>query len=138
MLSNSPPKAEDIIELAKQYLGYPYVYGASGPDAFDCEGFVAYIYDLAGISMPDNSYDNYGTKINNRLDLRAGDIVFFDTVFADGNLADHVGIYIGSGKFIHVDTSLSARKVVIDSMTEDNGWYTARFLWGIRIIEPNS
>lgn len=136
MLASSTPRAEDIIEVAKQYLGYPYVYGASGPDAFDCDGYISYVYDLFGVTLPDSSYDNYGTKINNRLDLRVGDLVFFDTVFGDGNLADHVGIYIGDGKFIHVDTSLAKREVVIDSMIVDNGWYTARFVWGIRIIEP--
>lgn len=135
-VSAATPRTEDIVEIAKQYLGYPYVYGASGPDAFDCDGYIAYIYDLAGITLPDNSYDNYGTRINDRLDLRVGDLVFFDTLFVDGNLADHVGIYIGDGKFIHVDTRLSKREVSIDSMTLDNGWYTARFVWGIRIIEP--
>lgn len=139
IINNPKPRAEDIVELAKQYLGYPYVYGAQGPDSFDCEGFIAYIYDLVGVSMPESefiqNYDNYGIKINNRLDLKLGDLVFFDTVFTDGYLADHVGIYIGDGSFIHVAESFGERAVVIDSMTKDYGFYTARFVWGRRIIE---
>lgn len=134
-------RAEDVVELAKQYIGYPYVYGAEGPDAFDSAGFISYIYDLVGITAPDTvfiqSYDNYGTKIYRRQDLIAGDLVFFDTVFADGNLADHIGIYIGDGNFIHVDEGFNKRAVSIDSLITDNGWYTARYAWGIRIIKDN-
>jgi len=135
---NIKPRTNDIIEIAKQYLGSPYVYGADGPEAFDCVGFISYIYEMAGISLPKTNYlqeyDNFGTKINDRLSLNQGDLVFFDTISTDGNLADHVGIYIGNGDFIHVDENFGNRVVVIDSLTKDNGWYTARFSWGRRLI----
>ena len=132
------PTGEDIVELAKQYIGYPYVYGAKGPDSFDCGGFIFYIYGLVGITLPDTTflkkYENYGTKVNDRLDLKKGDLVFFDINMTDGNLGDHVGIYIGDGYFIHVDETIGERKVMIDSLTKENGWFTARFSWGRRIL----
>ncbi len=132
---------EEIAELAKQYLGYPYVFGGQGPDAFDCDGFVMYIYSLAGYSLPNSifeqNYDSFGIKIYSREDLRPGDLVFFDTLLTDGNLADHVGIYLGDGYFIHTDESLSKRAVVIDSMTKEDGWYSAWFSWGRRIADTN-
>ena len=75
--------------------------------------------------------------IRSYYDLRPGDLVFFDTLLTDGNLADHVGIYLGDGYFIHTDESLSKRAVVIDSMTKEDGWYTAWFSWGRRIADTN-
>ena len=129
---------EQIAILAQEYLGYPYVYGGQGPDEFDCDGFVKYIYELAGYKLSDSSFaqfDGYGIKIYSREDLRPGDLVFFDTLLTDGNLADHAGIYLGDGYFIHADSSLSKRAVVIETMASENGWYGAWFSWGIRIVE---
>ena len=130
---------EEIAEIAMQFLDYPYQFGAQGPDTFDCVGFVKYVYGLAGYTLPNSlfnqSYDSFGVKIYSREDLRPGDMVFFDTLLTDGNLADHVGIYLGDGWFIHTDDSLGKRAVVIDSMTKENGWYAAWFSWGRRIAE---
>ncbi|MEX1377596.1 MAG: peptidoglycan-binding protein [Eubacteriales bacterium] len=138
IIVKSDPKGEDVVELAKQYLGSPYVYGAKGPDAFDCAGFICYVYGLVGITLPDTTflkkYENYGTKVNDRAELQKGDLVFFDINMTDGNLADHVGIYLGDGNFIHVNETIGVSEVVIDSLTKENGWFTARFSWGRRIL----
>jgi len=135
------PKGDDIVIIAKQYLGSPYVYGGQGPDAFDADGFIKYVYDLAGVTVSNSLLsqyqDNFGIKIYNRDDLLPGDLVFFDTMLTDGSLTDHVGIYIGDGNFIHVDDRLGKNAVVIDSLTKSSGWYAARFTWARRIIEQN-
>ena len=48
-------KGQQIYEKAKQYLGKPYVYGAEGPDSFDCSGFVKYVLKQFGINVPHSS-----------------------------------------------------------------------------------
>jgi len=135
--SNDRDVAELVIELAKQYLGKPYVYRGSGPDAFDCSGFTSFIFSHFGISLPrsakDQGYGEYAPKVG-REDLKPGDLVFFNTNPNDGDLSDHAGIYIGDGKFIHASSSNSnGRKVVISPM--DSGYYQRVFSWGRRVLK---
>jgi peptidoglycan DL-endopeptidase CwlO len=83
-----------VVSIAEQYLGYPYVFGAEGPDAFDCSGLVSYVFAQAGIWLPHFAAAqwNYGVYVAED-ELQPGDLVFF------ANL-DHVGIYIGGGEYI--------------------------------------
>ncbi|HEX3453756.1 MAG TPA: NlpC/P60 family protein [Gaiellaceae bacterium] len=83
-----------VVQIAEQYLGYPYIWGAEGPDAFDCSGLVTYVFAQVGISLPHFAAAqwNYGTYVS--IDqLQPGDLVFFAAL-------DHVGIYIGNGEYI--------------------------------------
>jgi peptidoglycan DL-endopeptidase CwlO len=75
--------------------GYPYVWGAAGPTAFDCSGLVLWAYAQEGISLPHYTGDqwNMGQHIS-RSELQPGDLVFF---FAD---LSHVGMYIGNGLMV--------------------------------------
>jgi len=75
--------------------GYPYVWGAAGPDAFDCSGLVVWAFAQEGISLPHytGSLWNSGMHVS-RADLQPGDLVFF---FAD---ISHVGMYIGNGLMV--------------------------------------
>ena len=75
--------------------GDPYVWGAAGPDQFDCSGLVVWAYAQEGIALPHytGSLWNSGVHVA-RADLEPGDLVFF---FAD---ISHVGIYIGDGMMI--------------------------------------
>lgn len=83
-----------VVTIAEQYLGYPYVWDAAGPDSFDCSGLVTYVFAQVGISLPHFAAAqwNYGTYVDES-QLSPGDLVFF------ANL-DHVGIYIGGGDYI--------------------------------------
>ena len=94
----SVSKGTEVANYASKFLGKPYVYGAAGPNAFDCSGLTQYIYNKFGIGLSRTTYTQVGegTKVN-RSDLKAGDLVFFNT---EGSIS-HVGIYVGNGQMIH-------------------------------------
>jgi len=73
-------KKSIIIEYALQELGKPYVYGSSGPDAYDCSGFTSYVFIKAGIKIPRVSTDqgSGGNSVDKNM-LSPGDLIFFDT-----------------------------------------------------------
>jgi len=121
-----------IVEYAKKFLGVKYVYGGSTPKGFDCSGFVKYVFDHFNISLPRSSRDmgNGGTAIK-KDELLPGDLVFFDT---NGGLngINHVGIYIGGGKFIHASSSIG-RKVTITSLNDS--FYVKTYMRARRYIK---
>lgn len=94
-----------IVDYAYQFLGCPYVYGASGPSTFDCSGFVQYVFkNAAGVSLPRTTFDqiNVGVPVSYN-DLQPGDLVFPHT--------GHVGIYVGGGQMIHAPSTGDVVKV---------------------------
>ena len=86
-------KVDQLLAWASQELGRPYVYGAEGPNTFDCSGLMQYIFGKIGISLPRTSQaqQQATTPVSNPL---PGDLVFY------GRPAYHVGLYIGGGKMI--------------------------------------
>ncbi|MCX4098732.1 NlpC/P60 family protein [Nocardia sp. alder85J] len=80
-------------------IGDPYVWGATGPDEFDCSGLVQWAFHQVGINLPRTSFAQatVGTPVS-RDDLQPGDVVFF---YSD---ASHVGIYAGNGLLLHAST----------------------------------
>ena len=118
----------DLCAYASIFEGYPYVYGASGPNSFDCSGFTMYVFAQAGIKLPHGATSqlSYGTEVS-RSDLQPGDLVFFQDY---GYTASHVGIYIGGDQFIHASSSYyNGHCVVITSLSEtyyNNHYLTAR------------
>lgn len=124
----------DVVAKAKEYLGYPYVYGKAGPKSFDCSGFTSYIYKLMGYSInrtASTQLNGNGTPVA-REDLQPGDLVFFRD-YSCTKSASHVGIYIGNGQFIHASSSRSASGVKISSLSET--WYANRYVGARRIIQ---
>jgi len=124
------------IELgAKSFLGVPYVWGATGPNKFDCSGFTQWVYRDAGINIPRVSREQARVgqfvSYNN---LQRGDMVFFDTKKHPKGRVTHVGIYLGNGDFIHA--SSAGKKVVIYNFNKKT-FYKKRFLWGRRVLRPN-
>lgn len=122
-----------IVAKAKQYLGCPYVYGASGPNSFDCSGFTSYIYRQFGYSInrtASTQFNGNGTSVS-RENLQPGDLVFFRD-FGSSKSATHVGIYIGNGQFIHASSSSSASGVKISNLADS--WYAARYVGAKRIV----
>lgn len=88
-------KGQQIVDIARSKIGSPYVYGAAGPDAFDCSGFTSWVYAQAGISIPRTSQAQAAAGRPVSLDdLQPGDIV----AYYSG--ASHVAIYAGNGVII--------------------------------------
>ncbi|GAA1409861.1 C40 family peptidase [Kitasatospora putterlickiae] len=86
------------IAAAESKLGAPYVYGATGPNSFDCSGLTGWAYAQAGVSLPRTSQAqaNAGTQIGSDISkAQPGDLVIF---YGDRH---HVGIYVGGGQVIH-------------------------------------
>lgn len=95
-------KAASIVALAKEQVGKPYVWGATGPDKFDCSGLVQYVYQhAAGIDLPRTTYDQVKVGQTVPLDkLQAGDLVFWGSETAPY----HVAIYIGNNQYVNSAT----------------------------------
>ena len=88
-------KGQQIVDIARSKVGAPYVYGAAGPNAFDCSGFTSWVYAQAGIAIPRTSHAQAAAGYRVPLDqLQPGDIV----AYYGG--ASHVGIYAGNGQII--------------------------------------
>ena len=118
-----------VLNLAAKQLGKPYVWGAQGPSSFDCSGLTYYVYkNAAGVTLPRVSSDQsrYGTTVS-KSNLKAGDLVFFDTSGANDGVVSHVGIYVGNGQMIHA--SSSSKKIVqvsIETSYWNNAYVTAK------------
>jgi cell wall-associated NlpC family hydrolase len=95
-----------VVGIARQQLGKPYVWGAAGPNSFDCSGLMMYCYAQMGISLPHSSAAQIGSgQFVSQANLEPGDLVFF------GSPIHHVGMYIGSGLMIHAPHSGDVVKV---------------------------
>jgi cell wall-associated NlpC family hydrolase len=92
------PLGERIVAEAARHIGAPYVYGATGPDAFDCSGFTRYVYGRLGISLPRTSAEQYdAVRHVSNADKQLGDLIFFRL---GGGGIDHVGIYAGNNTML--------------------------------------
>ena len=126
-------KLEYVIYVAQSKLGKPYVWGAFGPDKFDCSGFTYYCFKQIGVELKQSAYtqgyDSSQPMISSIPDLRRGDLVFFNTV-TDSDLSDHAGLYLGNGYFIHA--SSGGGKVMVSNLA--SGYYNRVFAWGRRVF----
>lgn len=117
--------ASTLISIASSKVGSPYVYGAKGPNSFDCSGFVYWCLNQAGVKQSyttSSGWRNIGkyTKITSFNNLKAGDIIV---------VSGHVGIVAGGGTVI--DASSSNGKVVHRSLSS---WWRNNFICGWRIF----
>ncbi|MDW0114026.1 NlpC/P60 family protein [Sporosarcina saromensis] len=125
--------SSSLVNTSKQYISTPYVYGGSTPSGFDCSGYTQYVFKKEGVSIPRTTNDQYarGTAVS-KSNLQTGDLVFFKTF--GSRPVSHVGIYIGSGKFIHASTS----KGVMISSVNDPYYWGSRYVGAKRITDVSS
>lgn len=109
--------------IGMSLVGSPYVFGATGPSAFDCSGFTSYVFAQAGISIGRTTFSQYagGTPVS---DLQPGDLVFFNTYTSLG----HVGIYLGGGMMVHSGNESTG--VEVTSM--GNSYWSATYAGAVR------
>lgn len=113
-------RGQSALSAGATKVGSPYQWGATGPNSFDCSGFVSWSYSQAGVTLPRTSQAqaNAGTRVSES-QLAPGDIVLFY-----GDL-HHVGIYAGNGQVLH---SPGTGKYV-----EYTGLHTMPFQFGVRV-----
>ncbi|MBI2244505.1 MAG: C40 family peptidase [Nocardioides sp.] len=89
-------RAAAAVQYALAQVGDAYVYGAAGPNAFDCSGLTMMAWAQAGVALPHSSSAQYGSGPHiASSDLQPGDLVFYYSPIS------HVGIYIGNGMIVH-------------------------------------
>lgn len=122
-----PPGVKDrAATIALAQVGVPYRYGGQSPSTgFDCSGLVHYAYREAGRSLPRTTASlwDYTERVS-RSSLRRGDLVFFSI---EGKM-QHVGLYIGEGRFVHAPSS--GRRVSVESLASP--FYSQALLSGGR------
>ncbi|MGL5271058.1 MAG: NlpC/P60 family protein [Selenomonadaceae bacterium] len=130
---DSPPfvprsQVNGIVATAKKYIGTPYKFGGATPKAFDCSGYLQYVFAQNSISLPRTADAQYKLGLKTAPDkLETGDLVFFST-YEKG--ASHCGIYLGNGEFIHASSSKGVR---IDALNGD--YWKEHFYGGKHIIK---
>ncbi|MDR0879520.1 MAG: SH3 domain-containing protein [Clostridioides sp.] len=122
-----------VVNYAYTLIGIPYQWGATGPNSFDCSGFTQYVYrNSVGKSLPRVSRDqaSMGTYVQMG-SYAQGDLVYFDTT--GDKQTNHIGIYVGNGKFIHCSgTQANPNKVKVDSL--DSSYWSKALLGARRVL----
>ncbi len=110
------PTKKALRTTMRQTLGRGYRWAEEGPRSFDCSGFVYYSYGRMNMEVPRMSADQSkaGYEISTD-ELQYGDLLFFDTTSNKSGAINHVGIYLGDGKFQHA--SNAKKGVIISSMS---------------------
>jgi murein DD-endopeptidase MepM/ murein hydrolase activator NlpD len=106
---------EALLATAMSVMGAPYVWGASGPNSFDCSGFVYWVLTRSGAAnvyrTSAQGYYNMSTPVSPS-DARPGDLVFFEGTFASSRRITHVGVYVGGGQMIHTGSNPNGVEIV--------------------------
>ncbi|MHC9086581.1 C40 family peptidase [Luteimonas sp. RIT-PG2_3] len=127
-------RVQSMLKRALTLLGTPYRWGGNSPDSgFDCSGLVGYVFRTAlGIELPRVSRDmaRDGESVD-RSALSAGDLVFFSR---RGRNVDHVGIYIGEGRFLHAPRT--GKDVMVSEL--DTGYWSQKFMQARRVAGMGS
>jgi murein DD-endopeptidase / murein LD-carboxypeptidase len=125
----TPVNYDQLLPIAKKFIGVPYAWGGTSPSGFDCSGYISYVYKQLDIDLPRISKDmaKTGDPVK-RSQLRVGDLVFFNTYGSD---ISHAGIYIGNNQFIHSQDG----KGVSISLLNDPFYWSKRYVGATRVLD---
>ena len=114
-------QADSAVAFVFKQLGCAYVYGATGPNSWDCSGLMQWAYAQAGVAIGRTTYQQIdaGTPVASTADLQVGDLVFF-------NDDSHVGMYAGGGMILHAPHTGTVVK--FEKMSEIGSIYAMRHL----------
>lgn len=127
--STASKKIDMVISTLKSQVGKPYVYGAAGPNSFDCSGLTYYCYKKAGIYLNRSSRDQASNgKYVSKSNLKPGDLIFFNS---GTDSIRHVGMYVGNNKFIHSPSP--GKTVRYESLS--TSYYVKGYVTARRIID---
>jgi cell wall-associated NlpC family hydrolase len=113
-------KAGVAVKYAYGAIGTPYVWGADGPDGYDCSGLTMAAWRAAGVSLPHNAAMQWDVVAHlSRSQIQPGDLVFYSRL-------GHVALYVGSGKVIHASTFGEPVKIASVDMTTPYGYGRVR------------
>jgi cell wall-associated NlpC family hydrolase len=118
-----------IVSYAMRYIGYPYVWAAAGPSAFDCSGFIYWVVTNStgkSIGRVLTTQISAGRAVS-QSELQPGDLVFFQNTYQAG--LSHGGIYIGNGQFIHASNPSTG--VMISTLS--SSYYASRWYGAVRL-----
>ena len=123
------PAGQEMVQVAMQYVGYPYAYAGEGPYAFDCSGFTKFVaMNALGMDITHDMFTQIGMgQTVSKDQLQPGDLVFFANTFRPG--LSHVGIYIGNGQFVHAENESTG--VIVSDLNND--YYGSRWAGGTRL-----
>jgi len=125
--------AQDAVDLAASLIGRPYVWGAEGPNSFDCSGLTQYVYQRFGVELPRRaiSQSRFGDAAGRR--FRRGDLLFFSTDTRKSEVT-HVGLYEGDG--VMIDASKRHGRVRRDDLSDE--YWVERFMFARRVDGPST
>jgi cell wall-associated NlpC family hydrolase len=112
------PVRRAVVSAALAQVGKPYVWGAKGPDAFDCSGLTQTAWAGAGVTIPAGTIAQIrdGTAVASLADAAAGDLLFIPGSLGTVAVPRHVGIYAGHG--LVVDARSARRGVMLSSLDD--------------------
>jgi hypothetical protein len=132
----SPPSVPlGVIKTAMTYLGVPYVHGGDSRTGLDCSGLVFRVFnDILKVELPRGVDGLFRTGMAEHSPLHLGDLVFFDTTEGSKiSVPTHVGVYVGSNRFVHAASEGTKTGVIVSTL--QSSYYKDRFLGARRVIE---
>ena len=127
---------QKMFDFATAQIGKQYVFGAVGPNVFDCSGLTLKAFAAAGVKLPRTSQQQYAATKKyavSKGQLRKGDLVFFHILADSQGGANHVGIYWGDNKMLHA--SRPGKPIKIVDMGGPDDYYWSQFLGGSRPLQ---
>lgn len=124
---------QTLITYGLKFMGTPYVLGATGPDSFDCSGFVFTVtHDSVGFQMPRTAQAMFAYDKVEHISptvREPGDLVFFKS---DDGTINHVGIYVGKRKFLHAASDGPHTGVIISTL--DEKYWKSHYAGSVRFL----